>query len=131
MKLARALYYRRVRQPVGPAEKPRSERVSALREAHSDDLELGYRLLLDEAHQISFPLADRTEQRLYSHPGSMSVIGKTRRRNGGKPGPPVSDKLGMRNFTAISLNELWLTDITEPQTWEGKLYLRAVKEAFS
>ncbi|NBM17983.1 DDE-type integrase/transposase/recombinase [Streptomyces sp. GC420] len=36
-----------------------------------------------------------------------------------------------RNFTADGPNRLWLTDITEHATGEGKLYLCAVKDAYS
>jgi transposase InsO family protein len=36
-----------------------------------------------------------------------------------------------RDFTATAPNELWLTDITEHPTAEGKLYLCAVKDVYS
>ena len=36
-----------------------------------------------------------------------------------------------RDFTAETLNEMWLTDITEHPTSEGKLYLCAVKDVCS
>lgn len=36
-----------------------------------------------------------------------------------------------RVFAAETANELWLTDITEHHTAEGKLYLCAIKDAFS
>jgi putative transposase len=36
-----------------------------------------------------------------------------------------------RQFTASRPDELWLTDITEYPTGEGKLYLCAIKDAFS
>ncbi len=48
-----------------------------------------------------------------------------------KPGPPVHDDLVTRQFAASRPNELWLTDITEHPTAEGKLYLCAVKDACS
>jgi transposase InsO family protein len=48
-----------------------------------------------------------------------------------KPGPPVHDDLVLRDFTADRPNELWLTDITEHPTAEGKLYLCAIKDACS
>jgi transposase InsO family protein len=48
-----------------------------------------------------------------------------------KPGPPVHDDLVERDFTAAAPNELWLTDITEHPTGEGKLYLCAVKDVYS
>lgn len=46
-------------------------------------------------------------------------------------GPPVHDDLVQRNFTAMQPNQLWLTDITEHPTSEGKLYLCAIKDVFS
>ena len=61
----------------------------------------------------------------------MSAIVKTRKKHGKKPGPPVCDDLVNRNFTAGGPNQLWLVDITEHHTWEGKLYLCAVKDVFS
>ncbi len=36
-----------------------------------------------------------------------------------------------RDFTAEAPNELWLTDITEHRTREGKLYLCAIKDVYS
>ena len=58
-------------------------------------------------------------------------FGKKRAKNGKRPGPPVHDDLVQRDFTADDVNELWLTDITEHWTDEGKLYLCAIKDAFS
>ena len=52
-------------------------------------------------------------------------------KNGKRPGPPVHDDLVKRDFSADDVNELWLTDITEHWTDEGKLYLCAIKDVFS
>jgi putative transposase len=43
----------------------------------------------------------------------------------------VHDDLVCRDFTADAPNELWLGDITEHGTKEGKLYLCAIKDVFS
>ena len=48
-----------------------------------------------------------------------------------RPGPPVHDDLVNRDFSATAANVLWLTDITEHWTNEGKLYLCAIKDVFS
>lgn len=48
-----------------------------------------------------------------------------------KAGPPVHDDLVRRQFTAERSNQLWLTDITEHRTAEGKLYLCAIKNVHS
>jgi transposase InsO family protein len=42
-------------------------------------------------------------------------------RAGKKAGPPVHDDRVGRDFTATGPNQLWLTDITEYRTGEGKL----------
>ena len=59
----------------------------------------------------------------------------------GLPGPrrgvknlknaPTCEDLVQRNFTASAPNELWLTDITEHPTTEGKLYCCVVLDLYS
>ena len=44
---------------------------------------------------------------------------------------PVHDDLVNRRFSAAKPDALWLTDITEHPTAEGKLYLCAIKDACS
>jgi len=68
--------------------------------------------------------------RLCNKAGISSVTSK-RRRKCTPAGPPVHDDLVQRNFTAEHSNQLWLTDITEHHTGEGKLYLCAIKDVFS
>lgn len=131
LKFARAPNYRWLREPGGPAGTPRQQRVRALGDAHQDNPEFGYRLLADEAREAGFPMADRTAWRLCNQSGIMSAIVKTRKRRGKKPGPPVCNDLVRRDFTAGGPNQLWLVDITENRTREGKLYLCAVKDVFS
>jgi len=42
------------------------------------------------------------------------------------PRPPVHDDLAERDFTAGGPYQLWLTDVTEHKTAEGKLCLCAI-----
>jgi putative transposase len=106
--------------------------ANALFDAHQDDPEFGYRFLLDEARDAGEPMADRTAWRICSDNGWWSAFGKKKARGKGKKaGPPVHDDLVKRNFTAGAANELWLTDITEHRTGEGKLYLCAIKDVYS
>ncbi|GAA3954608.1 hypothetical protein GCM10022231_11320 [Gordonia caeni] len=58
------------------------------------------------------------------------MFGKKRGNNGKRPGPPIHDDLVQRKFSTDDVNQLWLTDITEHRTDEGKLYLCAVKDVF-
>jgi len=54
-----------------------------------------------------------------------------RRRKHARPLPPVHDDLVQRRFVADAPDRLWLTDITEHPTHEGKVYLAAVLDVFS
>ena len=76
-------------------------------------------------------MAARTAWRICSDNRWRSAFSKRRSKNGKRPGPPVHDDLLRRNFTTDKPNQLWLTDITEHWTAEGKLYLCAIKDVFS
>ncbi|MBF6169789.1 IS3 family transposase [Streptomyces gardneri] len=130
LKLARQPYYRWLAKPVTAAELDQAYRANALFDAHRDDPEFGYRFLADEARAAGEPMADRTAWRICSAQGWWSAFGK-KRRGKGKAGPPVHDDLVQRNFTAEAPNRLWLADISEHQTGEGKLYICAVKDVYS
>jgi transposase InsO family protein len=54
-----------------------------------------------------------------------------RRRKRGQPAPPVHDDLVRRRFVADAPDRLWLTDITEHPTREGKVYLAAVLDVYA
>ncbi|MFJ2391518.1 IS3 family transposase [Streptomyces sp. NPDC087843] len=130
LKLARQPYYRWLNRPVNDAEYEQANRANALFDAHSEDPEFGYRFLADEARGVGAGMADRTAWRICRDNRWWSVFGKKRGR-GRKAGPPVHDDLVRRDFTTDGPNRLWLTDITEHATGEGKLYLCAVKDVFS
>ena len=132
LKLASQPYYRWLAHPVTTSELVEAYRANALFDAHRDDPEFGHRLLADEARQVGEPMADRTAWRICADNGWWSTFGKRKARGKGKqPGPPVHDDLVGRDFTAVGPNELWLTDITEHKTGEGKLYLCAIKDVFA
>jgi transposase InsO family protein len=131
LKIARQPYYRWLASPVTDAELEQAYLANALFDAHRDDPEFGYRFLADEARDAGFSACDRTMWRVCSTNGWWSAFGKKRGKNGKKPGPPVHDDLVNRDFTADAPNQLWLADITEHWTGEGKLYLCAIKDVFS
>ena len=140
LKIARQPYYRWLTQPVTDAELIEAYRANALFDAHQDDPEFGYRFLLDEAKEAGEAMAERTAWRICSQLGWWSVFGKPKRGKTKKPGPPVHDDLCavvdkhgvIRHvFEADGPNELWLSDITEHWTAEGKLYVCAIKDVYS
>ncbi|CAN7347939.1 IS3 family transposase [Terrabacter sp. LjRoot27] len=131
LKIARQPYYRWLANPITDTELTAAYRANALFDAHRDDPEFGYRFLLDEARDAGQAMAERTAWKLCSQQGWWSAFGKKRGRNGKTPGPPVHDDLVERDFTAPAPNRLWLSDITEHWTGEGKLYLCAIKDVYS
>ena len=131
LKIARQPYYRWLKEPVTDAELAAAYRANALFDAHRDDPEFGYRFLAGEAEAAGESMCERTAWRICRDNQWWSVFGKKRGKNGKRPGPPVHDDLVKRDFSADDVNELWLTDITEHWTDEGKLYLCAIKDVFS
>lgn len=131
LKIARQPYYRWLADPVTESEWSEAHLADALFDAHRDDPEFGYRFLADEVRDNGQQLADRTAWRICSDNGWWSVFGKKKRGKKTKVGTPAHDDLVLRDFTAPGPNELWLTDLTEHPTREGKLYLCAIKDEWS
>ncbi|MFG2977234.1 IS3 family transposase [Streptomyces sp. NPDC048331] len=132
LKLARQPYYRWLASPVTDTELAEAYRANALFDAHRDDPEFGHRFLADEARAAGEAMAERTAWRICRDNRWWSAFGKRRGRGKSvKAGPPVHDDRVRRDFTADGPNRLWLTDITEHATGEGKLYLCAVKDVYS
>lgn len=128
LKLARQPYYRWRQDRVSDAEWVQAHRINALRDAHLDDPTFGYRFLGHEARKAGWPMSRRTAWSLCSQTGILSSAQRRRRGKGRKAGPPVFDDHVQRMFAADAPNRVWLTDITEHPTSEGKLYCCAIKD---
>ena len=131
LKLCRQHYYRWLDQPFTDVELDDAWLANSVFDAHRDDPEFGYRFLADEVRLAGHDVCDRTVWRVCRDNGWWSVFGKKKSSKASKPGAPAHDDLVRRVFTADGANELWLTDITEHQTGEGKLYLCAIKDVYS
>ena len=102
--------------------------INAAIDIHHDDPEFGYRFITDELATRGIVASRNRVNRLCTAQRIFSVHSRKRGLHR-KPGPPVHDDLVERQFTADTPNTLWLTDITEHPTGEGKLYLCAIKDA--
>lgn len=131
LKLARQPYYRWRNDPVRDADVLRAYRINGLHDAHHEDPTFGYRYLADEARRAGWRMSRRTAWKLCSQAGILSSAQRRRRGKGKKAGRPVFDDHVQRVFRADAPNRLWLTDITEHWTSEGKLYCCAIKDVFS
>jgi putative transposase len=124
-------FYKWRANPVSDRDWDDAHLVDAAREIHADDPVFGYRFIADELRaERGINASENRVARLCSQHGISSVLHR-RRWRGRRPGPAVHDDLVRREFTAAHPNELWLTDITEHPTAEGKLYLCAIKDVCS
>ena len=123
-------YYKWLKQPVSAREAEEQELISVLHQLHNDDPEGGYRVLADDLAELGYELSERRVWRLCRIAGIQSVFARRKTRYK-KAGAPVHDDLVNRQFSADGPNQVWLTDITEHRTREGKVYLCAIKDVFS
>jgi transposase InsO family protein len=106
--------------------------TNALIDAHRDDPEFGYRFLADELEVAGHDVGERRVWRLCRQQRIWSTTTRKGRAGSGKrPGPAVHDDLVRRDFTASRPDQVWVTDITEHPTGEGKLYCCLIKDLFS
>jgi putative transposase len=123
-------FYQWKANPVSDRDWADAHLINAAIDIHHDDPEFGYRFITDELPARGIRASRNRLNRLCTQARLWSVHSRKRGLNR-KPGPPVHDDLVERVFTAERANLLWLTDITEHPTAEGKLYLCAVKDACS
>jgi transposase InsO family protein len=123
-------FYKWRKEPVSQRDWDDAHLINAARDIHADDPAFGYRFISDELPGRGIAAGENRVARLCSQERIWSVFAKkpglTR-----KAGPPVHDDLVDRQFTAHGANQVWLTDITEHRTDEGKLYLCAIKDLYS
>ena len=134
-------YYRWLKDPVSRRDWDDAHVIDVIRDIHQDDATLGYRFIADELAEAGIVASENRVWRLCQAAG---VFASHHRRRGksGKPGPAVHEDLlasvdekgrVTHDFTgaATGPNQVWLTDISEHPTREGKLYLCAVKDCYS
>jgi putative transposase len=131
LELCRADYYRWLDRPVTDNQVDEGWLANSIFDAHVDDPEFGYRFLADEVRDEGYDVSDRVVWRICRDNGWWSRFGKPKRGKGSKPGAPSHDDLVRRVFTADEPNQVWVADITEHWTDEGKLYCCAIKDLFS
>jgi transposase InsO family protein len=123
-------FYKWQAAPVSQRDWDDAHLINAAIDIHHDDPEFGYRFIADELVDQGVRASRNRVNRLCSSQRLWSVHSRKRGLHR-KPGPPVHDDLVERDFTAEAPDQLWLTDITEHPTAEGKLYLCAIKDACS
>lgn len=125
-------YYKWLKAPCSRRDLDDAYLMNAIIDAHTEDPEFGYRFIADELEADGHIVSERRVWRLCSAQRVFSTTTRKGRSGSGKrPGPAVHDDLVQRNFTASRPDEVWLTDITEHPTAQGKLYACIIKDVFS
>ena len=125
-------FYKWQTEPVSKRDYDDAHLVNAIRDVHGDDPEFGYRFISDELGRAGHTVGERRVWRLCSEHRIWSTTTRKGRKSSGKrPGPAVHDDLVQRNFTAPTPDKVWLTDITEHWTDQGKLYACVIKDVCS
>ena len=123
-------YYKWRANPVSQRDYDDAHLINQALDVHHDDPGFGYRFIADELAAAGVKASENRIWRLCSMQNIFSAHSRKRGRQR-KAGPPVHDDLVRRRFGADAPDRLWFIDITEHPTSQGKLYLCALKDAFS
>jgi transposase InsO family protein len=127
-----AAFYKWRARPCSDRDWVDAHATNAIVDVHADDPEFGYRFIADELEAAGDRVNERRVWRLCRDQRVWSTTTKKGRRGSAKtPGPAVHDDLVHRVFRAPAPDVVWLTDITEHPTVEGKLYCCSIKDVFS
>ena len=125
-------YYKWRANPVCDRDLSDAHLTNAIVDIHGDDPCFGYRFIADELEAAGHRASENRVHRLCRQQRIWSLTTRKGRQSSGKiPGPAVHDDLLQRVFRAPGPDRVWLTDITEHPTAEGKLYCCAIKDLFS
>jgi putative transposase len=123
-------FYKWKADPITDREWADAHLINAAMDVHAGDPEFGYRFIADELNDAGVNASENRVHRLCSQEQIWSSVSKKKTKSK-KTGPPVHDDLVKREFIAFEQDEMWLTDITEHWTDEGKLYACVIKDVFS
>ncbi len=131
--VSRAGYYARKDRPACERRRRDSELLDAIRAIH-DESKATYgwpRVHAELRHQGTLASRKRVA-RLMRDAGLSGMVRRRRGRTTIRvPGVATAPDLVRRDFAPTAPNRLWVADLTEIATWEGKLYLAVVIDCFS
>ncbi len=133
-------YYKWLKDPVCQRDWDDAHVIDVLYDLHHDDATLGYRFLTDElADDRQITVGENRVHRLCRIAGITASHHKKRSKAGPAGPAPHDDLLAVvdehgvvrHEFVADAPNKVWLWDISEHPTREGKLYICAIKDVYS
>ena len=124
-------YYRYKHRPIAPRTMRREWLTGLIREVHTASRQTyGSRRVHAELTQaMGVQVSERLVAVLMSLAGIAGLPGPAKVKR--LSGVATADDLVHRKFHRLSPNELWVTDVTEHPTREGKVYCCAVMDTFS
>jgi putative transposase len=129
--VSRSGYYDWLGRPPSARDDANSLLLKHIQEVHADSRgTYGWpRAHAELTLGLGLPVNHKRVARLMRQAGLQGLYRRRYRR--GATGPVTEDDLVQRRFTVEAPNRLWLTDITEHPTREGKLYCAAVMDTYS
>ena len=138
--LSRQGYYQWLKAPVSDRDWDDAHVIDVLYDLHADDDTLGYRFLTDELESEHGVTASENRVHRLCRIAGIHASHHRKRSKPGSTGPaPHDDLLAVvdehgvirHEFVADGPNRVWLWDISEHPTREGKLYICAIKDVWS
>jgi putative transposase len=131
--VSRAGYYAWSRRPVSAREQRDRELTGLIEQIHGESRgSYGWPRMHAELRHRGVHASRKRVARLMRQ---ADLSGLVRRRSGRTtirvPGVVPAPDLVRRDFRPAAPNQLWVADLTEVSTWEGKLYLAVVIDCFS
>jgi putative transposase len=131
--VSRAGYYAWKNRPACARRRRDEVLVEEIRQVHDESQgTYGWPRLHAELRHRGVRVSRKRVARLMRQAG---LSGMVRRRKGrttvSVPGIAVAPDLVRRDFNPTEPNRLWVADLSEIATWEGKLYLAVVVDCFS
>jgi putative transposase len=129
--VSRQGYYRYKRRPLSATQLRRQWLTGLIREVHvASRGTYGYRRVHAELTMaMDIQVSSRLVSVLMTQAGIYGLPGPARVKR--LKGVATAEDLVNRKFHRLRANELWVTDITEHPTREGKVYCAAVLDAYS
>jgi putative transposase len=134
LNVSRSGYYDWLVRPASTREQENELLLKQIREIHSDSRDTygSPRVHAELTLGLGLPVNLKRVARLMRDAGIQGLYRRRRRGTTRRdPSAEPSSDLVNRNFTVDELNQLWVTDITEHPTAEGKLYCAAVMDTCS
>lgn len=130
LEINRVAYSDWIKKPKSAREIKEERILEVIKEIHNEDPGYGYRFISDELKEMGFKVSERTVWKICSKNQIFAFYAKKNKKYQ-RVNNAYNQDLVNREFRASEPNKIWLTDITEHHTKEGKLYWCGFKDVFS